>query len=38
MTSRRQFLSTLSAPLIATAQENVAPLNFVFILIDDLGW
>jgi arylsulfatase A len=38
MTSRRQFLSALSAPLLATAQDNLAPLNFVFILIDDLGW
>jgi hypothetical protein len=38
MTSRRQFLSALSAPLLGAAQGNEAPLNFVFILIDDLGW
>jgi arylsulfatase A-like enzyme len=36
MLSRRRFLATAAAPLARSAQ--VKPLNFVFILIDDMGW
>jgi arylsulfatase A len=37
MLSRRTFLSTLAAASVAGAQKQ-QPLNFVFILIDDMGW
>ena len=37
MLSRRTFLSTLAAAPLLRAQKP-APLNFVFILIDDMGW
>lgn len=40
MLSRRTFLSTLAASpwLSAQRQSPQPPLNFVFILIDDMGW
>jgi arylsulfatase A len=34
---RRQFLQFLGGGAVASAQ-NLRPLNFVFILIDDMGW
>jgi arylsulfatase A len=34
---RRQFLQSLGGAAVASAQ-NARPLNFVFILIDDMGW
>lgn len=37
MLSRRSFLSTLAAAPLLRAQKQ-PPLNFVFILIDDMGW
>jgi arylsulfatase A len=37
MLSRRTFLSTLAAAPMLRAQKQI-PLNFVFILIDDMGW
>ena len=37
MLSRRTFLSTLAATPLLRAQKQ-PPLNFVFILIDDMGW
>jgi arylsulfatase A-like enzyme len=37
MLSRRTFLSTLAAAPFLRAQKQ-PPLNFVFILIDDMGW
>ena len=37
MLSRRTFLSTLAAAPLMRAQKR-PPLNFVFILIDDMGW
>jgi arylsulfatase A len=37
MLSRRTFLSTLAVAPLLNAQKQ-PPLNFVFILIDDMGW
>src|SRR5271165_1373864 len=37
MLSRRSFLSTLAAAPMLRAQKQ-PPVNFVFILIDDMGW
>ena len=37
MLSRRTFLATLAAAPLLRAQKQ-PPLNFVFILIDDMGW
>jgi arylsulfatase A len=37
MLSRRDFLSALAAAPLLRAQKQ-PPLNFVFILIDDMGW
>lgn len=37
MLSRRSFLSGLAAASLLRAQKQT-PLNFVFILIDDMGW
>lgn len=37
MLSRRTFLSTLAAAPFLHAQKQ-PPINFVFILIDDMGW
>ena len=34
---RRQFLQFLGGASVAAAR-NPRPLNFVFILIDDMGW
>ena len=42
MISRRSFLSTsgaaLAAPFASATAQSRRPLNFVFILADDLGW
>jgi len=40
MIDRRQFLASLVAPALgrAAAQRIAAPLNLLFILIDDMGW
>ena len=35
--NRRQFLSAAAAPLLRSHAAG-KPLNFVFILADDLGW
>jgi arylsulfatase A len=37
MINRRQFLQSLAGAALSAAQ-NPRPLNFVFILIDDMGW
>jgi arylsulfatase A len=37
MLTRRRFLSTMAAAPLLRAQ-NAPPLNFIFILIDDMGW
>jgi arylsulfatase A len=38
MPTRREFLGSLAAPAIARAARPAQPLNFIFILIDDMGW
>jgi arylsulfatase A-like enzyme len=40
MIDRRRFLASLLSPAcgLAAAQKIATPLNFLFILIDDMGW